>query len=134
MRHVRMNLKILLPFDIFAEKSGVSRIVAEARFNSFGILPNRRDCVAAITPGIFIYETDDEGEVFVAVDEGVLVKTGSEVLVSVRRAIAGTDLRRLRTAVEQEFLTLNEYEQSARSAMAKLETAFVRRFASVRHG
>jgi F-type H+-transporting ATPase subunit epsilon len=41
----------------------------------------------------------------VAVDEGVLVKTGMDVLVSVRRAIGGTDLGQLHEAVEKEFLT-----------------------------
>ena len=65
-----------------------------------------------------------------AVDEGVLVKTGPDVLVSVRRALGGTDLGQLRDAVEQEFLTLDEHEHSVRSVMAKLETGFVRRFAS----
>ena len=72
-----MNLKILLPFQIFAEKTGVSRIVAETREGSFGLLPHRLDCVAALAPGILIYETTSDGEVFVAVDEGVLVKTRS---------------------------------------------------------
>ena len=50
-----------------------------------------------------------------AVDEGVLVKTGLDVLVSVRRAIGGTDLGQLREAVEKEFLTLDEHEQSVRT-------------------
>ena len=90
-----MNLKILLPFQIFAEKTGVSRIVAETREGSFGLLPHRLDCVAALAPGILIYEIDGQGEVYVAVDEGVLVKTGPDVLVSVRRALGGTDLGRL---------------------------------------
>jgi len=128
-----MNLKVLLPFQIFAEKTGVSRIIAETREGSFGLLPHRLDCVAALTPGILIYETEVEGEVYVAVDEGVLVKTGPDVLVSVRRALGGTDLSQLRDAVEQEFLTLDEYEQSARSAMAKLETGFLRHFATFQH-
>ena len=110
-----MNLKVLLPFQIFAEKTGVSRIVAETREGSFGLLPHRLDCVAALAPGILTYETEAEGEVFVAVDEGVLVKTGPDVLVSVRRAMGGTDLGQLREAVEQEFLTLDEHEQSVRS-------------------
>ena len=91
-----MNLKILLPFRIFAEKNGVSRIVAETPKGSFGLLPRRLDCVAAIAPGILIYENQGEGEVYVAVDEGVLVKTGLEVLVSVRNAIGGMDLGQLR--------------------------------------
>ena len=128
-----MNLKILLPFQIFTEKTGVSRIVAEAREGSFGLLPHRLDCVAALAPGILIYETDAEGEAYVAVDEGVLVKTGPEVLVSVRRAIGGTDLSQLRDAVEKEFLTLDEHEQSVRSVMVKLETGFLRRFATLQH-
>ena len=123
----RMNLKVLLPFGIFAEKTGVLRIVAETHEGSFGLLPQRLDCVAALVPGILIYETEMEGEVYVAVDEGVLVKTGPEVLVSVRQAIGGTDLDQLRDAVEQEFLTLDEHEQSVRSVLTKMESDFIRR-------
>jgi len=78
-------------------------------------------------PGIFIYETEEGGEVYVAVDEGVLVKTGQEVLVSVRNAIVGMDLSQLREAVENEFLTMDESEQRMRSVMAKLESGLVRR-------
>lgn len=129
----RMNLKVLLPFQVFAEKTGVSRIVAETHMGSFGLLPHRLDCVAALAPGILIYETETEGEVFVAVDEGVLVKTGPDVLVSVRRALRGTDLGQLRDAVEQEFMILDEHEQSVRSVMAKLEMGFLRRFVSFQH-
>src|SRR5271163_2635597 len=122
-----MNLKILLPFQIFAEKTGVSRVVAETREGSFGLLPHRLDCVAALVPGILIYQTDSGGEVFVAVDEGVLVKTGPDVLVSVRRAIGGSDLGRLRDAVKKEFLALDEQERSVRLVVARLETGFLRR-------
>ena len=125
-----MNLKVLLPFQIFAEKTDVSRIVAETREGSFGLLPHRLDCVAALAPGILTYETESDGEVFVAVDEGVLVKTGPDVLVSVRRALGGTDLGQLREAVEREFLTLDEHEQSVRSVMAKMEGDLIRRMAS----
>lgn len=129
-----MNLKVLLPFQVFADKSGVKRIVAETRQGSFGLLPQRQDCVTALSPGILVYETEAEGEVYLAVDEGVLVKTGPDVLVSVRRAMAGKDLRLLRASVEQEFLELDEDERSARSVMAKLETGFLRRFANFKHG
>jgi len=124
-----MNLKVLLPFQVFVERTGVSRIVADTREGSFGLLPHRLDCVAALVPGILIYETVDEGEVYVAVDEGVLVKTGPHVLVSVRGAMGGADLGQLRDAVTREFLSLDEHEQSVRVVMAKLETGFLRRFA-----
>jgi F-type H+-transporting ATPase subunit epsilon len=128
-----MHLKVLLPFQIFTEKTNVSRIVAETREGSFGLLPHRLDCVAALTPGILTYETESDGEVFVAVDEGILVKTGQDVLVSVRRALGGTDLGQLREAVEKQFLTLDEHEQSVRTAMAKMESGFLRRFAAFQH-
>ena len=78
-----MNLKVLLPFQVFAEKTGVTRIVAETREGSFGLLPHRLDCVAALVPGILIYQAESGGEVLVAVDEGVLVKTGAELPIDV---------------------------------------------------
>ena len=122
-----MNLKVLLPFQVFAAKTGVSRIVADTREGSFGLLPHRLDCVAALVPGILAYETESDGEVFVAVDGGVLVKTGANVHVSVRRAFGGKAFSELRAAVDQEYLTLNERERNVRSAMAKMETGFLRR-------
>lgn len=128
-----MNLKVLLPFQVFAEKTGVLRLVVETRAGSFGLLPHRLDCVAVLVPGILTYQTDSAGETFVAVDEGVLVKTGPDVLVSVRRAIGGTDLGQLRDAVEKEFLALDDREKSVRLVVAKLETGFLRRFATFQH-
>jgi len=112
---------------VFAEESGVSRIVVESIGGSFGLLPHRLDCVAALSPGILLYEVEGAGEVFLAVDQGVLVKTGTNVLVSVRRAIAGTDLAQLREAVEREFSTLDAREQSVRQVMTRLETGFLHR-------
>ena len=128
-----MNLKVLLPFQVFADRSGVTRIVAETRAGAFGLLPHRLDCVAALAPGILTYATDADGEAYLAVDEGVLVKTGPTVLVSVRRAIGGADLGQLRAAIEQEFLTLDAQEQGLRSVMARLETGVLRRFMSLQH-
>ncbi len=133
MQPTFMNLKVLLPFQIFAENTGVARIVAETRAGSFGLLPHRRDFVAALAPGILIYEIEAEDEAYVAVDEGVLVKTGLDVLVSVRNAIGGTDLKQLRDSVEREFLNLNEREQSVRSVLAKMESGFIRRLAEFHH-
>lgn len=133
MQPAHMNLKVLLPYKVFAEKTGVSRIVARSSEGSFGLLPHRLDCVAALVPGILVFETEAEGEVYMAVDEGVLVKSGQDVLVSVRNAIAGTDLSKLHEAVGQEFLKLNDQEKKVRSVLAKLESGFIRRFAEFHH-
>ena len=123
-----MNLKILLPFQVYAEKTGIVRIVAETDEGSFGLLPNRLDCVAALIPGILVFEREGESEAYLAVDEGILIKTGKDVLVSVRNAMEGKDLDTLREAVKDEFLNLDAHEQHMRRMMAKMESGFIRRF------
>lgn len=111
----------------------MKRIVARSLQGSFGLLPRRLDCAAALAPGILTYETEADGEVDVAVDQGVLVKAGNEVLVSVRNAIRGTDLDDLHEAVKQEFLDLSEQERSVRSVLAKMESGFIHRFMEFQH-
>lgn len=129
-----MKLKVLLPFQVFAEIDGVKRIVAETTQGSLGLLPHRLDCVAVLKPGILTFESEAEGEVYVAVDEGILVKAGADVLVSVRNAIAGMSLGTLREAVEREFVDLDEGEKQVRAVLARLESGFVRHFAEFHRG
>jgi F-type H+-transporting ATPase subunit epsilon len=133
MPPLHMQLKILLPSRVFGVMENVTRIVAEARQGSFGLLPQRLDCVAALAPGILTYATEAAGEAYLAVDEGVLVKTGTQVLVSVRHAIGGADLGQLRQAVEREFVTLDERQKTVRTVVAKLESGLIRRFAEFHH-
>jgi len=120
-----MHLKVLLPFGVFAEHADVARIVVETRAGSCGLLPRRLDCVAALVPGILTYQCEAQPEVYVAVDEGVLVKSGQEVLISVRRAMGGTDLGQLRAAMAREFLELDAQERGLRSSLAKIESSVI---------
>ena len=129
-----MHLRVLLPFQVFADIGDVLRIVAETPAGSFGLLPQRLDCIAALAPGLLNYETQAHGEVCLAVDEGVLVKAGPEVLVSVRRAMGGTDLGQLRAAVERDYVTVDEDEKNLREVSARLESGFLHRFAELEHG
>jgi len=133
MQPLHMQLKILLPSRVFSLMENVTSIVAETRQGSFGLLPQRLDCVAALAPGILAYVTGAAGQVYLAVDEGVLVKTGAQVVVSVRRAIGGADLGQLRQAVEREFVTVDERQKIVRTAVAKLESGLIRRFAEFHH-
>jgi F-type H+-transporting ATPase subunit epsilon len=129
-----MNLKILLPFRIFADLTGVTEIVVETSAGSVGLLSHRLDCVTALVPGILTYVENGHAPVYVAVDEGAMVKTGSDVLVSVRHAIGGTDLNRLHEAVNNEFVKIDEQERNMRAAVAKMEGGLVRRVAEFQHG
>lgn len=129
-----MQLKILLPFKVFAKKKGVSRIVAKTAQGFVGFLPHRLDCAVALAPGILTYESEDGGEVVIAVDEGILVKTGTAVLISVRGAIGGHDLKTLHETVRQDFMKEDEQEKTLRFALSKLESGFIHRFVELQHG
>lgn len=132
MESAVIHLTILLPYGRFDEKKAVTRLVVETPQGSYGIWPNRLDCAAALVPGILTYETASEGEMYVAIDEGVMIKAGAEVFVSVRHAVGGKELGSLREAVEHEFLTLEEREREVRAVLAKLESGFVRQFQKLR--
>lgn len=120
-----MNLKILLPFKVFADIKNVISMVIETKEGAYGLLPQRLDCVAALVPGIFTYETETEGVHYLAIDEGILVKTEQQVLVSVRNAVGGADLGKLHELIEEEFLNLNEHEKDLRVVMAKIEAGLI---------
>ena len=128
-----MNLTILLPFRVFAKLDNVSRIVVETLDGSFGLLPHRLDCAAALIPGILSYTTNVDSTTYLAVDEGTLIKSGDSVFISVRRAITGTNLNDLHKAVVREYLTLSTQEREMRSVVAKMESGFIGRLAELRH-
>ena len=119
-----MRLKVFLPTRILLNQE-VTKIVAEAENGSFCLLPKHIDFVAALVPGIVSFDSD-EGEEYLAVDEGVLVKRSSEVRVSTRRAVRSRDLGKMKQIVKQEFMILDEKEKKTRSVLAKLEADFAR--------
>ena len=126
-----MQLKILVPSGVFASIANVARIIVMTPTGSFGLLPQRLDCTTVLVPGLLTYSTAIAGDVHLAVDTGVLVKTGAQVVVCVRHAIAGADLGHLRHAVDQEMLHLSEQEKSTRTTLAKLESGLLRGFAGL---
>jgi F-type H+-transporting ATPase subunit epsilon len=129
-----MRLKVLLPTEVLVDTT-VTKVVAEAENGSFCLLPRHIDMVAALVPGLLSYTIEDEQEAFLAVDEGILVKCGADVLVSTRQAVQGPDLGSLQRAIDDQFRVLDEKEKMARTAVAKLEADLVRRFMELQeHG
>ncbi|MEO6831952.1 MAG: F0F1 ATP synthase subunit epsilon [Chitinophagaceae bacterium] len=132
MENTLMNLKILLPFKVFADIEDVTDIVMETSAGSYGLLPQRLDCVAALVPGIFTYKTKNDGVQYVAVDNGIMVKAGKQVLVSVRNAVGGADLGKLGDLVKKDFNTQNENVKEVNTVIAKLERGFIYSFDKLR--
>ena len=120
-----MRLRVHVPGAQLIDRD-VIKLEAEGPDGFFILLPHHIDMVAALKPGLLRYVTPDEGEHFLGVDEGVLVKCGFELRVALRRAVESDDLEHLRDAVAQQFLELDDHEQSARSALARLETGAIR--------
>ncbi len=120
-----MDLKILLPYKVFADIKNVVSIVAETSEGSFGFLPQRLDCVAVLVPGIFTYKTDKVH--YIAVDEGLLVKAGDQVMVSVRNAVGGVELGKLADAIKNEFASISADEEKVKYMASRLETGFLSR-------
>ena len=133
----KMDFKVLLPTKVLIHEQAL-KINAEGANGAFCLLPRHVDFVSEIVPGILSMEKESNGkveEVFMAVDSGVLVKRGSEVMVSSRNAVIGPELGVLLQTVRNKFGSLDDKEKKTRTAMANLEANFVRRFIELReHG
>ena len=127
-----MKLKVLTPIAVLIDRP-VTKVIAEAENGHFCLLPNHVDLVASLVPGILSFTTEEQ-EIFVAVDEGILVKCGAEVLVSTRNAVEGEDLASLKQEVIEQFQVLDEQEKLTRSALAKFEVSMMRHFRELGHG
>ncbi|MBS1543084.1 MAG: F0F1 ATP synthase subunit epsilon [Bacteroidetes bacterium] len=126
MMNTTITLKVLLPYKVLVEVPDVKRLTVETTSGSVGFLPNRLDCAAALVPGILMYENSVREVKYLALDEGLLLKTGGVVTIAVRNAVAGSDLGRLRQSIESDLRNLEDRERDVRNTLAKLETGFFR--------
>jgi len=120
-----MKLVINLPSGVFLEEE-VGAVVAETAHGRFCLLQRHIDMSTVLAPGLFSYRIDGV-DTYLAVDRGVLVKQGHEVNVAARAAVAG-ELGFLEREVKRMQEEVDEQERITRSAVAKLEADFVRRF------
>lgn len=125
-----MHLKILVPTEVFVD-TNIIKVVAEAENGSFCLLPHHIDFVAALVPGILSYTLENKEEIFLAINEGILVKQGGDIFVSTLQAVQDKDLETLQTTVTKKFRTLDEREKLIRSALAKFEATIIRRFKEI---
>ncbi|MCP4078183.1 MAG: F0F1 ATP synthase subunit epsilon [Gammaproteobacteria bacterium] len=131
-----MLLKVLLPTEVLLDEP-VTKVIAEAQNGSFCLLPRHIDFVSALAPGILVFFTQKNEEQYVAVDKGILIKCGREVLVSTYNGVRGNDLIKLKQLVAEHFIELDEQQRTARSALARLEAGVMRRIIDLeeyRHG
>ena len=122
-----MHLMVMTPTRILVDED-VKKVSAKGGGGAFTLLPRHQDITAVLTPGLLSFIDAADREVFTAVDEGLIVKTGADVNVSTRQAVRSDDLEHLHEVVEKEFMVLDEREKKARTAAARIEAGFVRKF------
>lgn len=126
-----MNLLLTVPSDVVVD-APARKIVAESAGGSFCLLPRHADTAVVLVAGLLTYVSDDGDEVVVAVDHGLLVKTGASVRVSCQRAVVAADLASAEATVRERFRAKDEGEKRARSAVLRLEADILRRLGELR--
>lgn len=125
-----MRLKVMIPTDVLVDEEA-DKVVAEAPNGQFCLLPNHIDFVSSLSPGLLTFEQNGQ-EGVVALDRGLLVKNGSDVLVSANNGVRGRDLASMKEAIEQEFLRVDERERKTQSVVARLEADFINKYIGTR--
>lgn len=131
MRNSLMHLSIFLPTATLLNEE-VSKVRGEGPAGEFCLKPRHIDYVTALLPGIFSYVTTTGKEIFLAMDQGILVKQGDQVKIATRRAVAG-ELGALSREVERMLVENDDRERQNRSAVAKLEVGFLKRILDFGH-
>ncbi|MEH6356316.1 MAG: ATPase [Marinobacter sp.] len=126
-----MTVTLRLPTRTLFEGSA-QRLFATAINGAFGMLPNHTDFVTALVPSVLILTDETGDELFFGIDEGLLVKTGHQVDIAIRRGVQGDNLDSLNDTVLASFVEVDEEERVARSALSRLEAGIVRRFGDLR--
>lgn len=123
-----MILKVLVPTEVVLERP-IASLTADGQNGSFCLRPRHIDFVAALVPGLLYFVESQQGpEGFVAIDQGILLKYGDRVTVSVRHAVFGPQLEELLNIVDERFGAMDDQQRQVRSAMSRLEADFMRRF------
>lgn len=126
-----MRLTLTVPAGTLVDED-VTRVDAEATHGAFTLLERHADTVLLLAPGLFSFRRPQGSEVYLAVDNGVLVKAGSQVRVACQRALIAGDLGQAAAAVRERFARRSDEERKARTALYRLEAEILRRVGELR--
>ncbi len=126
-----MNLLLTVPSGVLVDEN-VVKIAAESDFGAFVMLRHHADTAVLLVPGLLSYYLADGREVFVAVDQGVLVKAGDQVRAACQRAVVTVDLEGAQETVREQFQVQSEREKRARTALIRLEADILKRVGELR--
>ena len=72
----QITLVVNIPEKVVLRDEEVACLVVQTPSGSYGIWPHRLDLVTPLRPGILTYEDHQGLEHYIALDEGILLKSG----------------------------------------------------------
>ncbi|MDY6407672.1 MAG: F0F1 ATP synthase subunit epsilon [Pseudomonadota bacterium] len=127
---MELNLRISTPIGIALETT-TTQVDFEAIDGFFTLLPRHADIISALKSGILSYKVGGKKS-YVACHKGVLVKKGSEVSVSTKLAVLGSDLKELQQKIAVDFKAMEQDRKEVNLTMAKLELGLAKGILSLK--
>ena len=126
-----MKLTVLTPLGIVLEEK-IVKVTMETLNGYHTLLPKHVDFVSALGPGIVIYQDEQNREKYVACHNGIVVKKGAQVTISVQNALKDDKLDELEKSVMAFYKQNEEQRKELNTAMARLEMGIMRGFERLR--
>ena len=102
-----LNLKVYVPDRLFLEET-ILKVKLIGKEGSFTILPKHLDYISSFNDGVLMYLDLENNKRYLAINQGILVKVGREVKLSLFHAIEGSDLNKLKENVKELALKSDE--------------------------
>ncbi len=108
------------------------KVTFETLSGFYTLLPKHVDFVAAMKSNIVRYTDENGKERFVACHQGIVVKKGDSVTMSVQGAVLSDALANLPQDLANDFKKKEEERKKLNLAMARLEIGLIRGFGKLK--
>jgi F-type H+-transporting ATPase subunit epsilon len=126
-----MQFILVTPEGIILQEN-ILKITLETLEGYYTLLPRHVDFVSALTAGIVTFLPEYSNEKYAACHQGIVVKKGEKITLSVQNAVLGETLSELQELIKIEFKQKEEQRKQLNTAMARLELGIMRGFKQLR--
>ncbi|MDR2777916.1 MAG: hypothetical protein LBB13_00200 [Rickettsiales bacterium] len=124
-----LNLRIYTPQKLFLEEKIVKMHISETEVN-YTILPRHIDYLSSFNRSTVNFEKTNGEKVYLWLNQGILVKCGREIQISVFSAISGgdsePDLRKAMENFQKNFKNLVESGKKFKSTLRNIESRIIK--------
>lgn len=118
-----LNLRIYTPEKLVLEEE-ILKITVNGEEGSFTILPRHIDYISSFNDCIIYYTDKNEKVKFIAVNQGILTKTGRNIEISTFHIITGNSLQELKNNMNEmasKSEDLANYDQKINQNLKQIE-------------